>query len=95
MWCSARPHLPTLPAAISTSRRLDGSNGFQISGEAAGDLSGCSVASAGDVNGDGFDDLIVGAYGADPNGPYSGASYVLFGGAFGAGTTPVVTTRHK
>ena len=40
---------------------LDGSNGFKLSGVAAGDSSGCSVASAGDVNGDGFDDLIVGA----------------------------------
>ena len=40
---------------------LDGTNGFRLSGEAAGDVSGCSVASAGDVNGDGFADLIVGA----------------------------------
>ena len=60
---------------------LDGTNGFQISGEAAGDCSGLSVASAGDVNGDGFDDLIVGATGADPNGDHSGASYVVFGQA--------------
>ena len=37
------------------------SNGFVINGEDAGDHSGWSVASAGDVNGDGFDDLIVGA----------------------------------
>ena len=40
---------------------LDGSNGFKLSGVAADDHSGCSVASAGDVNGDGFADLIVGA----------------------------------
>jgi Ca2+-binding RTX toxin-like protein len=58
---------------------LNGTNGFQISGEAAGDVSGRSVSGAGDVNGDGFADLIVGAYGADPNGSFSGASYVLFG----------------
>ena len=60
---------------------LDGSTGFRLSGAAAGDLSGISVASAGDVNGDGFTDLIVGAIGADPNG--SGASYVVFGKAGG------------
>jgi Ca2+-binding RTX toxin-like protein len=62
---------------------LDGSNGFQISGERRDDESGRSVSSAGDVNGDGFDDLIIGAFGADPNGSYSGASYVVFGQATG------------
>ena len=62
---------------------LDGATGFKLSGAAAGDLSGFSVASAGDVNGDGFADLIVGAYGADPHGSYSGASYVVFGKASG------------
>jgi hypothetical protein len=59
------------------------STGFQINGEARNDQSGSSVASAGDVNGDGIDDLIIGAYRADPNGSYSGASYVVFGKAGG------------
>src|SRR4028119_21536 len=59
---------------------LNGSNGFAINGIAAGDFSGSSVSSAGDVNGDGFDDLIIGARGADPNGiSYAGQSYVVFG----------------
>ena len=62
---------------------LDGTNGFRLSVEAADDQLGRSVSSAGDVNGDGFDDLIVGAYRADPNGTDSGASYVVFGKAAG------------
>ncbi|EDX83171.1 type I secretion target GGXGXDXXX repeat protein domain protein [Synechococcus sp. PCC 7335] len=65
---------------------LDGSNGFVLRGIDAGDYSGVSVSDAGDVNGDGFDDVIVGALFADPNGRYSGESYVVFGtdGGFGS-----------
>ena len=40
---------------------LDGTNGFRLDGIDAGDQSGCSVAGAGDVNGDGFGDVIIGA----------------------------------
>jgi FG-GAP repeat/RTX calcium-binding nonapeptide repeat (4 copies) len=58
---------------------LNGTNGFAIDGKAEGDFSS-RVSAAGDVNGDGFDDLIVGAFGADPNGnAYAGTSYVVFG----------------
>ena len=62
---------------------LDGSTGFKLSGAASGDKAGYSVASAGDVNGDGFDDLIVGAKWADSPFTYAGASYVVFGKATG------------
>ncbi|EDX85070.1 FG-GAP repeat domain protein [Synechococcus sp. PCC 7335] len=58
---------------------LDGSNGFVLNGINTGDRSGFSVSGAGDVNGDGFDDLIIGAYRANPNGDLSGRSYVVFG----------------
>ena len=72
-------------SAIDLSAIADTSNplgGFVINGEAASDWSGFSVSSAGDVNGDGLDDLIVGAYGADPSGKsYAGKSYVVFGKA--------------
>jgi len=65
--------------AVMNLSGLDGSNGFRLDGEAAYDYSGYSVSSAGDVNGDGFDDLIVGARGADSNGDSSGSSYIIFG----------------
>ena len=60
---------------------LDGTTGFRLDGTAATDVSGRAVSGAGDVNGDGFDDLIVGADLADPNGNSgAGSSYiVLFG----------------
>src|SRR4028119_2326607 len=67
---------------------LNGSNGFAINGIAASDSSGESVSSAGDVNGDGFDDLIIGAYGADPNDiNRAGQSYVVFGSNSGFGAS--------
>jgi hypothetical protein len=68
--------------------------GFVLRGIDAGDLSGSSVSSAGDVNGDGIDDIIVGAHRADPNGPYSpaGESYVVFGAADGSLPTSMDAT---
>ena len=51
-----------------------------MDGALASDVSGFSVSSAGDVNGDGFGDLIIGAPLADPNGTSAaGSSFVLFG----------------
>jgi len=70
---------------------LDGSNGFKIDGGAAHDFSGFSVHSAGDLNGDGLTDLVVGAYGADPNGNQSGSSYVIYGAMSGSAVTRVGT----
>ena len=65
--------------AVELSAIEAGTDGFVINGASANDRSGYSVSSAGDVNGDGFDDLIVGAWGDDPNGESSGASFVVFG----------------
>jgi predicted secreted protein len=65
--------------------------GFAIVGQGAQDLSGYSVGAAGDINGDGLADLIVGAPGYDPaaSSTSSGRSYIIFGsktGAFAAGS---------
>jgi len=66
---------------------LDGSNGFVLEGidggsysYSSGDYSGISVSGAGDVNGDGLSDLLIGADGADPAGNYNaGETYVVYG----------------
>ena len=57
-----------------------GDRGFRIDGAGAGDRSGFAVSGAGDVNGDGRDDLLVGAPRLDARGAASaGAVYVVFG----------------
>ncbi len=56
-----------------------GQGGFSIEGEAAQNFAGQSLRGAGDVNGDGLADLVIGALGASPNGPFSGRAYVVFG----------------
>jgi Ca2+-binding RTX toxin-like protein len=77
-------------AAIDLTTIAAGTGGFVIHGQEASDRSGNSVASAGDVNGDGFDDLIIGAHLGDAAGnakPGAGDSYVIFGRDFTATVT--------
>ncbi|MBD3237392.1 MAG: hypothetical protein GF330_11850 [Candidatus Eisenbacteria bacterium] len=47
---------------------------------AAGSFFGSAVAWAGDINGDGFDDLLVGAYRDDDAGTNAGKAYIFLGG---------------
>lgn len=72
----------SLPITIDLANL--GTAGLAIFGADADDRSGFSVSSIGDVNGDGFNDLLIGAYNADALGnakSKAGDSYVIFGGA--------------
>lgn len=51
----------------------------KIDGLTAGEMAGLSVSGAGDVNRDGYADVLVGAPGADNNGTDAGRAYLLFG----------------
>lgn len=65
---------------MPTSGTLDAEADLIVWGAVAGDGLGVAVAS-GDINGDGFDDLVIGASGASPGGrTKAGAVYVLLGG---------------
>jgi hypothetical protein len=71
------------PAGIGTTPNVT------LRGTAAGDNFGGSVASAGDVNGDGYADLVVGASFASPGGRLrAGAAHVYFGSGSGVTATP-------
>ena len=75
--------LAAYPAAFNLST-LNGSNGFKVEGLAANDHLGYSVSTAGDLNGDGKADLVLGAYCAAPGGrSYAGTAYIIFGQASG------------
>jgi FG-GAP repeat len=64
---------------------FNGTQGVRIFGAANSDHAGISVAAAGDVNGDGIDDLIIGADDANTGGTDSGAAYLILGARTGLG----------
>jgi len=76
--------LALVPSAQAASLELSTQARIRIDGAAAGDWAGNSVASAGDVNGDGRPDVLVGAPNAGNNGrKHSDSVFVVFGQAGG------------
>ncbi len=79
---------PGLNSSLLTgnARVFSGADGailYTFNGDSAEDRFGYSVSGAGDVNGDGFDDIVVGAWQDDNNGAESGSARV-FSGSNGA-----------
>ncbi len=66
-------------AEVDLAAVAAGVGGFAITGQAEHDFSSYAIAHAGDVNGDGLADLIIGAHGRDAAGDDAGSSYVVFG----------------
>jgi hypothetical protein len=75
-------------SAVLDLDQLDATEGSRLDGISGVDQSGYAVSDAGDVNGDGFADVLVGAPFGDPNGAGgAGKSYVVFGEFGGIGAT--------
>lgn len=77
------------PAVVSL-KNLNGSNGFRLEGATTNDQFGAAIGRAGDVNGDGYHDIIIGAPGADLGEiEQVGEAYVILGKATFAATLKV------
>lgn len=67
------------PGTIDLGEVAQGIGGVKILGENGLDQFGRSVSAAGDVNGDGIDDILVGAPSGDDGGVSAGSAYLIFG----------------
>ncbi|MCW2336749.1 hypothetical protein M2337_000982 [Sphingobium sp. B2D3A] len=78
---------PTNLLGLQSASNLTASNntfGFALNPAQAAEWAGYSVSEAGDVNGDGLNDLLVGAYGRDNSDTNAGAAYIVYGKTGGA-----------
>ena len=79
------PGAPESGAGLLSDPACDGGGGslaeadMSFVGEAAGDYAGHSIAGVGDVDGDGLDDILIGAYGSQAAGEDHGAAYLILG----------------
>jgi hypothetical protein len=80
---------PTLAGQTVLLNNL-GSRGFTLRGFESNTHAGASVAGAGDVNGDGFADVIIGAPFTNAGGTFRGEAYVVFGGSDRPGSTIIL-----
>ncbi|MBK8984457.1 MAG: FG-GAP repeat protein, partial [Ignavibacteria bacterium] len=68
---------------------MDNTADVIITGESTGNFFGNSVSSAGDINADGYSDVVIGAFGYSSN---KGRAFILFGGANMNNTADVFMT---
>ena len=80
------------PGAVWTQRNELCVADYHLVGEAAANVAGWSVASAGDVDADGYDDLLVSAHWNNDGGSKAGKIYLLLGASLGGASTLDLST---
>lgn len=89
--CAPALVLAAFAAALPVSDPLSTVPSWSVQSDQPLTLLGISVATAGDVDGDGFDDVLVGASGFDePGATNTGRAFLYAGSASGLATTPTV-----
>ncbi len=73
---------------LGSASGIDPNSAITLEVNQAGARFGSSIASAGDVNGDGFGDVIIGASNYSDGEAGEGAAFVFYGSASGLNTTP-------
>ncbi|MFQ5748971.1 MAG: VCBS repeat-containing protein [Planctomycetota bacterium] len=74
---------PSSKGAVFLFSGATGAEIFRVEHDSAGEGFGSSIASAGDLNGDGHDDILVGASGDDPDGLLDAGSVFVYSGETG------------
>ena len=97
---STHPGAPEPDVGLLEDRACDGGGGslaradFEFIGEDSDDAAGLSVSTAGDVDGDGLDDLFVGAYYNDDGGSVAGKAYLILGSTLASSTSATIDLRN-
>ncbi len=79
---------------IDLRTALDGEQGLLIDGSERNDDQGWSVTAAGDVNGDGISDILIGAPKDDTIDVHAGGAYLIYGADFNGAITHHGTDDH-
>jgi len=82
---SAHAAYLVLGASLGPDTEIDLADAdYTFAGEDSGDHAGYSLSSAGDVDGDGLDDILIGAWGDDSAGDEAGAAYLILAASLGS-----------